>query len=29
VLLKPEGVAGLWQARRGRAAPPIAAQAGD
>ncbi len=29
VLLKPEGIAGLWQARRGRAAPPIAAQAGD
>jgi len=29
VLLKPEGIAGLWQARRGRAAPPIVAQASD
>ncbi len=29
VLLKPEGIAGLFQSRRVRAAPPIATQAGD
>ena len=29
VLLKPEGIAGLWQARRDRAVPQIAAPAGS
>jgi len=30
VLLKPEGIAGLWPGRRARAAPPpVATQAGD
>jgi hypothetical protein len=30
VLLKPEGIAGMWQSRRARVAPPpVATQAGD